>query len=95
MIVVYKIKNSEGLFSTGGYNPNWTKRGKSWGSMSALKSHLRQFCHDYKTDSNPYRFYRGWWNEIPKDWIVVELSEQGLREYSAKELYPKTTGENK
>lgn len=93
---VFKIKDKKGKFSTGGYHPNWTKRGKSWGDLSAVKRHLRQHCKDsnYGTDENNQWFYKkGWWNNIPEDWIVVELSINGVKEYSAKELYPPTTGE--
>lgn len=38
---VYKIRrDSDGLFSTGGTVPNFTKKGKVWTSMGALKGHL-------------------------------------------------------
>jgi len=93
---VFKIKNKDGKFSTGGYKPNWTSRGKTWGSKASLKNHLRQHCSDYQSGrdkNNNYRFVKGWWNNIPEDWIIVELSTEGIKEYSAKELYPLTTGE--
>lgn len=93
----FKIKNKDGKFSTGGCNPNWTSRGKTWGSFASLKSHLRQKCSHYQAgtskETGEYRFRKGWWNNIPEDWIVVELSAEGVKEYSAKELYPLTTGE--
>lgn len=91
----FKIKNGEGLFSTGGYSPRWTSRGKTWGSFASLKLHLRQHCDHYQagTRDGNYRFVKGWWNNIPEDWVVVELSAEGIKEYSAKELYPLTTGE--
>ena len=82
-IKAFKIKNKEGKFSTGGYNPRWTSRGKTWGSFQAIKLHLRLFCsEDWRT--------KVWCNKIPEDWIVVELSAEGIKEYSAKELYPLT-----
>jgi len=38
---VYKIRReSDGLFSTGGTCPRFTKKGKVWTSMGALKGHL-------------------------------------------------------
>jgi len=91
----FKIKNAEGKFSTGSQNPRFTNRGKTWGSLQAIKLHLRQFCDQggYKiVDSIFYRHHQ-WENNIPSDWIVVELSEDGLKEYPAKQLYPPTEKE--
>ena len=38
----YKIINNEGLFSTGGYSPHFSKKGKIWKKISHLKAHLNQ-----------------------------------------------------
>ena len=39
---VYKVQDMQtGLFSTGGYCPNWTRNGKIFSRLSAVKSHLR------------------------------------------------------
>lgn len=39
---VYKVQDMQtGLFSTGGYRPNWTKNGKIFSRLSTVKSHLR------------------------------------------------------
>ena len=41
---LYKIRDvNTGLFSTGGMDPNWTTKGKTWTGLGSLKSHLRQF----------------------------------------------------
>lgn len=38
---LYKIRRkSDGLYSTGGQYVYWTKKGKTWNSISALSSHL-------------------------------------------------------
>jgi len=37
---IYKIQNKQGLFSNGGSNPKFTKRGKTWGEKRHIKSHL-------------------------------------------------------
>lgn len=38
---VYKIRHSEtGEFSTGGLYNKWTKNGKVWNSIGALRNHL-------------------------------------------------------
>lgn len=41
-IKVYKIKCGD-LFSAGGYDPRWSKRGKVWSSTQAVSSHLSLF----------------------------------------------------
>lgn len=38
--MIYKIRSSDGLFSTGGYNPRFTSVGKTWSKVGYLKSHL-------------------------------------------------------
>jgi hypothetical protein len=37
---VYKIRNKEGLFSTGGMYPSFTTRGKAWGACCDVMNHL-------------------------------------------------------
>jgi len=40
-MTVYRIKNqTTGLYSTGGENPHWTKKGKLWTLAGALKNHF-------------------------------------------------------
>lgn len=39
-MTVYKIRNSSGLFSTGGTAPSWSKRGKTWTALNHLNAHL-------------------------------------------------------
>lgn len=113
---IYKIKNSIiGLYSKGGSRVNdstdrwskkltyncWSKKGKIWQSKGGLKSHLRQYCHTYKSQ-NPitgelfnYSFpgsigVKGWWNDIPETWMIEEydIKNSSTTTYSAKSLYP-------
>lgn len=88
--VVFRIKNKEGLYSTGGNKPKFVKHGgKVWLSLAAIKLHLRQFSpkyrkHNFSNDeyNEVYeRFEKR--NPIPNDWIVVELTESG-NSFSAK-----------
>ena len=48
---LYKIRHKEtGLFSTGGVRPSYSKIGKTWNSMTHVKSHLKQYdtmIHQY------------------------------------------------
>jgi hypothetical protein len=46
--VIHMIRrNSDGLYSTGGMSPRFTKDGKVWSQLGHLKNHLRQFDYDY------------------------------------------------
>jgi len=97
-ITIFKIKDSTtGLFSTGGTCPRWTKRGKTWNQINHVKAHLRQFC-SYKVTKHSKnsweveKDYNTLVNNIPKSWVIVEISASGTtgftKEYSAKDLYP-------
>ena len=45
--MVYMIqRDSDGLFSSGGMDVRFTKKGKAWNSLGDLKNHLHQF-HSY------------------------------------------------
>lgn len=37
---VYKIRNADGRFSTGGSHPHWTKCGKVWVALNHVSAHL-------------------------------------------------------
>ena len=40
---VFKIRDANGLYSTGGTSPEFTQGGKVWNNIGHVKSHLRQF----------------------------------------------------
>lgn len=45
-----------GLFSSGGTNPRFKKKGKIWSSLGHLKNHLALFTEKYYRDNaDPYR----------------------------------------
>jgi hypothetical protein len=56
VIKCYKIMNKDGLFSKGGYDVTWTKKGKVWPSKQAVMAHLALFVptKGYRT-KNPYK----------------------------------------
>jgi hypothetical protein len=91
-IKIYKIENEEGLFSTGTRNPKWTKKGKIWQSFGAVKLHLRQFCSDWEFGED-YKTRFFWKNNIPEEWIVVEITNNDTERWHAKDLYPPTDKE--
>lgn len=39
---LYKIRNEEGLYSSGGSRPDWTKKGKTWSNIGYIKNHIHQ-----------------------------------------------------
>lgn len=60
-MIKYKILDTAtGLYSHGGYDPNWSGRGKSWDSWKSVISYLKT-----------YRSFRRY--KIPTSWEVVEF----------------------
>lgn len=48
--VIYKIRRkSDGLFSTGGWNPEFSKTGKTWKRKGDLSNHFALMCDQYYT----------------------------------------------
>lgn len=93
MSIVYKIRNSKGLFSTGGSKPRFVKDGKVWSKLSHVKLHLREFhpkARKFKFNNDEYNLdyekYEATKNKIPSDWEIVELEENG-KSYSARGIF--------
>lgn len=61
---VYKIKNKDNKFSTGGYSPRFTKNGKTWNSRSSLNNHLSQIA--------------GFFDYV--DCYLITFGEEGIKE---------------
>jgi len=81
---VYKIRDKvTGLFSAGGSEPRWTKKGRAWSSMVHLKSHIANLI---------LRLPSGWghpnrWGRAPHPYataevVVFEVSESGTQDVS-------------
>lgn len=92
-IKIYKIENKDGMFSTGTMHPRWTKKGKIWQSLGAVKRHLRQFCSNYGWKDDKCVYY--WQNNIPDNWTVIEITNNNVERYNAKDLYPLTDADKK
>ena len=45
---VYKIRNKEGLYSTGGLSPRWSSVGKTWVALQHINSHLNMIMKHYQ-----------------------------------------------
>jgi hypothetical protein len=74
-VIVYKIKNGQGLYSMGGcWRSGWNKEGKIWRTLGHVKLHLNSFLDAHK--------------EVPEDWKVItcELIETN-EEFSCRDLY--------
>jgi len=99
-IEVYKIRRkSDGLFSTGGENPSFNKKGKTWSARGHVISHLSQFG-----DKNKKLYYSDCevvcfqveqfessvmdvseWKPTEKTLRTKELEEQRIIEYQKKD----------
>jgi len=76
---IYKIRNSDGLFSTGGHRPHFQKHGKHWTSVSNLERHLFQILAPPKrTTSNKFP---------PSVYLGCEIVEFELVETSVVETF--------
>jgi hypothetical protein len=63
MATVYKIRDkATGLFSTGGYNPTFEKKGKEWKALQHVRSHLTQLSASWIGPKKA----------IPPSWEIVE-----------------------
>lgn len=52
-ITVFKIRSkTTGMFSTGGHNPGWSKKGKMWNMRGHVSNHLSGL---YRTGRETYR----------------------------------------
>ena len=60
---LYKIRHKiTGLFSKGGCNPFWTKKGKTWSTLSHLKRHINSVID--------YRYHK---SADMQNWEVIEI----------------------
>lgn len=84
----YKIKRkSDGLYSTGGYYPSFTKQGKAWRQLGHLKSHLALMGYQYigYRDCEIVEIHTTI-HDVPKNTLQI-MSEQGIISNS-KYRYP-------
>lgn len=47
-MIVYKIQRADGLFSSGGTSPRFSKKGKSWAQRGHVTNHLGQLSNREK-----------------------------------------------
>lgn len=63
------LDTSTGLYSHGGYIPQWSDRGKSWDTLGAVVKYLKQYLRGYS--SNPKWHRTG--KAIPESCVVVSM----------------------
>jgi hypothetical protein len=73
MLAAYKIRDADGLYAKAGFH-HWTKRGKTW----SMLGHITQALSRWKEYNK---------EQIPEEWIIVELTTSGIREFSARDYY--------
>lgn len=77
---LYKIRDpATGLYSMGGVDPRWTKKGKVWTNIGHLKNHLRQVGSWGNTPSRR-KVYVGC--EV----VVIEVVEDELERFPVMDL---------
>lgn len=83
-----KLRHKEtGLYSTGGMYYDWTKRGRTWPSVGALKCSLVQLhLHSYRNEHGVTVTK----NNIPEEWEIVRLTEEGITTFNAREAVEQT-----
>jgi len=64
---IYKIRNKEGKYSTGGFKPRWSREGRVWTKRS-LHLYLNMLKKEVYSSNIS-------WTEFYKDCELVELSE--------------------
>jgi len=69
---VFRIRDKNGLYSTGGQTPNFTKGGKTWSNIGHVKSHLRQFIGSRNLDVY-----------ADAEIVCVEYTEKDVEKYDA------------
>ena len=74
----FKIMDTNtGLFSTGGYKPTWTEKGKTWNTMGLAISSLKLYHRGFRGNEN---------NPIPDSWAVITFEITAIRDFAAKDL---------
>ena len=70
-MIYYKIRDLKTrLYSSGGSDPTWSKKGKVWTDLSSLKHHLTLYCKYNQA-------------EIPVLWEIIELKIEEGEKYPA------------
>lgn len=100
---IYKIRDENGLYSTGGMNPSFTKSGKTWNNIGHLKNHIRQFFDRTMYRGRNAELYEN--SEIvaievvetevektPVSDLIIEMVEKDLEDVTRlHESYPQST----
>lgn len=73
---VYRIRDKDGRYSSGGQDPDFTKAGKTWANIGHVKNHIRQFMGRYRI------------SEIYNDAEIVEIEvqEKDLKTYDVNDI---------
>lgn len=73
---VYRIRDKDGRYSSGGKDPDFTKAGKTWANIGHVKNHIRQFMGRHRI------------SEIYNDAEIVEIEveEKDLKTMSINDV---------
>lgn len=77
---IYKIKRiSDGLYSTGGQWPTFTKTGKNWTGLGPLKNHLHIVESWYDSHPNSVNVYTDCVVEVFDLLLPTEISLESFK----------------
>lgn len=76
-MTVYKIRNKAGLYSTGGSQPHWAKRGKTWVALNHVNAHLTLIRSETER-----------WNKMMTGTLWTELQKHHMRENADNSINP-------
>jgi len=76
--IVYKIRNAEGLFSTGGSYPHFNERGKTWQQRGHLSNHLAQLGKHGQSE-----YIKQGCAVVTYELVQTETDIVGIRDYIA------------
>ena len=77
---VYRIRDKDGRYSSGGMDPDFTKGGKTWANIGHLKNHLRQFMDRYSYRPSRAEVY------IDAEIVEIEVKEEELKTTSVIDM---------
>ena len=86
--MVYMIRHKKtGLYKLGGDWKAWSKKGKVWAGIGALKNHLNLHKHEY-LGSGVYKFPDHVAEEM-KNWevVAIQVSQAESHTFTIEQLY--------
>jgi hypothetical protein len=89
----YKIMDKNtGLYSSGGYEPNWSNKGKTYNTIGQATSAIKLYARGQRRKRATPWVVMGFSSAppmnslVPDNWVVVEFQTTPIKEHVAKDL---------